>query len=125
MNGRQIRELRQLAEGLPNVPTGKFKMNTWGQGMLRPDREGFDCPFAGCAIGWMPKLVPGSKLRFEKYGRFQHPTYKGAINFRAIGLRRAAWFFNPNSYNNCPITPDEVSRRILDFLATKQEKGTR
>lgn len=66
----RVEELRKLAEGLIALKPTKdkqFCMSLWHVAI--ENREGEVCGFAACAIGWLPVLVPESKL----IGEFQCP----------------------------------------------------
>jgi hypothetical protein len=123
MNEKQREELRTLAEGLRLVPEEKFYMSFWGRGTLRPDAEDFSCDYAGCAIGWAPRLIPGCGLELAESGGGMRPRYNGKDDFWAVadyfGLEVDDTFFlfMPDGYPDPDlVTPEEVSDRILAFL---------
>jgi hypothetical protein len=126
---RNVDELRQLAEGLPSVPEDKFDLNVWGTGKLNINSRKFDCGFAGCAIGWMPKLVPSTKLRFVdpfhiphfNVGRTQFWDYDAIAEYFGITKYEAKYLFHPDSYDEEDNNPVAVSDRIRTFLTSKGE----
>src|SRR5262249_5113845 len=123
MNHKQRKELRTLAEGLLFVPEEKFTLGLWGEGTLRPDEIGFECDYAGCAVGWAPKLIPGCGLTLKELKPFGvQPVYNGKTGFDAVeeyfGLTygEACFLFNCTHYDSDQIGPNDVSARILAFL---------
>lgn len=123
---RHADQLKKLAEGLGKIPPQKFNMSSWGSGVLRPDDEGFECNFAGCAIGWMPKLVPENTLvQTDKFGRvkFTRPIlglegrYKVIAHYFDISISEAKYLFDPYTYpTNVDTEASEVEARILEVL---------
>ena len=122
MKRKQYEELKMLAEKLPTVPDDRFDMGWWGFA------DG--CWFAGCAIGWLPTLVPGCGLRLQKCdhdGRFR-PVFGFKANFEAVadyfGISRddAEYIFYADELsdddNHIEVTQEMVSKRIFRFLAT-------
>jgi hypothetical protein len=122
---RHRRELKQLALGLLTVPPEKFDMNYWGKGTLNTRNKEFDCGFAGCAIGWMKKLVPRTKLQFDKlsYCPFLFVESREIRGFHAIAAYfeidtiDARYLFGYESYKPAEIcNPVVVANRILEYL---------
>lgn len=120
MNSEQRRQLTELADGLAKVPPHKFDMKKWGKGHLDTATSDFDCQFAGCAIGWAPKLVKGWKLGFHpRY--INMPYYDDQTDYDAVALYlgisqgRAVHLFSPTAYNG-EVTPARVATRIHGFL---------
>jgi hypothetical protein len=128
VNSKQFNELKMLAEKLPLVPEERFNMSQWATG----DQE-TDCGFAGCAIGWAPKLIPNCGLRFgpdvlcpfcmSPY--YQDETgYNAVATYFGINYVQSLDLFYPHSYA-FGATPKDVSKRILQFLAgEKVEDGS-
>lgn len=124
MTAKQKANLMALASGLRRVPRAKFKMDFWGEGKLDTKSETFDCGYAGCAIGWAPKLIPGCRLRLIPDGdTFFVPHYQGSTGMNAVmqyfGIEYsdATYLFSTAQYETASITPIQVSNRILKFLA--------
>lgn len=125
MNAEQRRQLAELAAGLPRVPPEKFKMNSWGQGYLDTSTETFNCGFAGCAIGWGPKLVKGWSLGLFKYSHYLDtiPYHNHMFEMEAVSryfdipLDDARHLFGGNSYPP-EVSPVEVADRIAVYLET-------
>src|SRR5262245_15248953 len=87
MTEKQRQELRTLAENLHRVPDKKFMMTTWGQGILDTTTEEFTCKYAGCAIGWAPKLIPGCGLELRPSavdGGLIVPHFEASSHFHAV-----------------------------------------
>ena len=130
MNEKQRAELKTLAENLHLVPAEKFTMLKWGQGQLLPGLDDFGCNYAGCAVGWAPKLIPGCelKLRLDPRASALIPYYDDFDGMTAVqayfGLRfvEAEYLFHPEEYPSDARTEDDdvpkevVSARILQFL---------
>lgn len=130
---KHLKQLITLAEKLPTIPREQFTMMRWGNGRLEVERKGFGCGFAGCAIGWMPKLVRGQKLvSTEATGHpiylLYTPIYKGTTGMSAVALyfditlAEAVYLFGTthrNGLERARETPAMVSRRIFDFLRRK------
>jgi hypothetical protein len=120
MDQRQRAELTMLAEKLPLVPAEKFDMSFWGDGRLDLDTPEFTCGFAGCAIGWAPKLIPNCGIE-----RWDHGVrFGGESGFRAVALYfgidedQADYLFARYSYSEetVDLTPLVVANRIMRFL---------
>jgi hypothetical protein len=130
VNVKQFGELKLLAEKLPLVPEEKFRMGTWGRGFLQIDKPGFDCVFAGCAIGWAPKLIPDCGLGTVMVcsdSVIRHvPTFNGHKSYWAISayfgisFDEACYLFDPYEYYSSKPTTEEVSGRILELLLEKE-----
>ena len=98
-------------------------MSIWGRGTLKPDEPGFTCDYAGCAIGWLPKLVPNCGLKLEEVSDHLQPEYDGEIGYDAVAdyfglrFREVLFLFSLDDYEDFDlVTPQEVSARILAFL---------
>ena len=130
MNEKQRAELGTLAENLHLVPAEKFTMLKWGEGELLPGLEDFGCNYAGCAVGWAPKLIPGCGLELclDPRASALMPHYDGFEGLRAVmeyfGLSyvEAVYLFDLDEYPSDAWTDDDdvpkevVSARILQFL---------
>lgn len=139
MDERQRQELRTLALGLPKIPQSKFDMDFWGKGKLDTEKPGFRCQYAGCAIGWAPKIIPNCGLEMvfayststRPYGLV--PRYNGSLGIDAVmkyfglSFEEAIYLFDrtPTKYDESPITTIQVSERILDFLGRTATQGSK
>lgn len=115
---QRIDELKRLAEGLKTVPPEAFKMDIWTNDHPMSMTPGkFDCGFAGCAIGWMPRFVPDNGLvapgRDPYY--FGDFGYNAVANYFDIDIDTTAYLFSPERYRN-KVTPTEVAERIERFI---------
>jgi hypothetical protein len=122
---KNANELEQLAEGLLLVPAEKFNLGYWGQGQLdRRSKTKFNCDFAGCAMGWMGKLVPHTKLKFgDGYCPFltvedeRVSGYEAIARYFDISVNEANYLFNPLCYKREDIrNPVAVANRIKELL---------
>ncbi len=135
----------ELMTKLPTI-SEKFDMESWrinwGKGG-NAELVDATCGFAGCAIGWMPALVPAAKERgfyfFYRESSYQIvPTYKEFEYFRAVAEffqitdHEAMWLFDAESYkhpdydteedddydcyNNIEVTTSVVVNRMKMFL---------
>lgn len=131
MNDEQRNNLKTLALGLRQVPPHKFNMGRWGVGELDTESPKFDCNFAGCAIGWAPKLIPNCQLCLEPnawgvilpcYG---YLTGFGAVaDYFGIFNEEAFHLFDSDEYNE-DVTPAHVADRILAFLNRFATEGSK
>jgi hypothetical protein len=122
---KNANELEQLAEGLLLVPAEKFNLGYWGQGQLdRRSKTKFDCDFAGCAMGWMKKLVPRTKLKFDDgYCPFlteegwKFTGFNAIARYFDISVNEADYLFNSACYKPEDIrNPVAVANRIKELL---------
>lgn len=136
MNQLQRSELETLGRRLPDVPPEKFDMLNWAKGELDTDSPEFNCNFAGCAIGWLPKLVPTCRLTFicDEYEEFipaynspdtgtEYRHYGAIACYFGINITDALFLFAPNRYASENPSPAVVGARILDFLGREATQG--
>lgn len=127
--------LKRLAKGLLKVPKEKFQMEMWGKGTLNVKSRGFKCEYAGCAIGWAPKilkddcpikmvphmfdpdlLMPVAKsAKVKKHSGFLGCQYRRVALAFGLTVDETEYLFNPDAYSG-RVSPKEVSNRILHFL---------
>lgn len=122
---KRVNVLRRLAQGLRTVPPEVFNMRMWGNSRpLDVKSKKFDCGFAGCAIGWLPRFVPNTALVRPGDG----PCYNGYYNFEAIAqyfgisFEEATYLFSFDNYNTMHATTTNVANRIELFIKRKEGK---
>jgi hypothetical protein len=108
----EANELAQLANGLFNVPREQFNLFSWKD----------------CAAGWLPKLVPGCRLKFCNgehcpylslpnfdNGYDTYTGYEAIARYFGISTKDAEWVFNPFRYM-MDNSPTAVASRIRILL---------
>lgn len=140
MNQTQRENLTKLADGLLKiqeaidvgvVDKNIFNINEWkvmNSKEIDLNKEGFDCGFAGCAIGWAPKFIKDFPFTTREPTEWERPHLMyGGIRYRAeYSFRQIADYFglegndvhdlfDPNYYSNHP-SPKDVSIKIRGVL---------
>jgi hypothetical protein len=106
--------LLKLADFLETVPPHSFDMKEW--------ITFTECGFAGCAIGWTPKAIPGEGFILKHHMADEYyPYYNGKERWRAVEEffeleeLEAEHLFMNSKYEESP-TPNEVAARIREFV---------
>jgi hypothetical protein len=95
---------------------GEFDMGCW-------IRSKHGCQTAGCAIGWLPVIVPETGLKMERsWNNDVVPTYEEHVSMEAVSLYfemdmdDAFSLFSPASYEEYNPSRQEVGQRILEYV---------
>lgn len=119
-------ELKKLAKKLRKLPSEKFEMNIWINNKATDKR--ITCNTAGCAIGWLPRLVPETKLKLKRQPSinggdyYYKPHYRGFDHYEAVSayfeidIDHIWHLFSADEYSVVVVSPTMVADRIDEFL---------
>jgi len=122
----RVRELLLLAEGLKEIQKAiddgvvdedVFNMDDWRMWdgpELDVNKKGFDCGFAGCAIGWAPKFIPNFPFLTSDVGSLSI-SFADIATYFGIKYEESHELFGSDSYRD-KHSPDLVSQRIYDVV---------